>query len=1246
MPAIINFGLFSVAVTVDEGDIIVGAEILPDKPEVDPSTTPDPSTQLDTAGNVNTDGQVIASPITSGGQVIAATRPLTFQETADAIERNYRMMRFPYASPVERFRVPVITKDPTVKDIEKINTRIYNRVDTLQLSNTVINATGFSTASLNGISSQRPEIIALTDYEPMFENQSQLRFNDTGYFIDYKYQLNQLRKDTVQALFVSLSRNAATQPTLNQINSNFQDFVVRENTKLQFFQSIISIFDLFDKAFQPREINEEYFTTRKLLNIKDFFIRKMGYSETSYNTFSDTKILYQLLLDLRTASEDYSFNLLNLTDPSRVNDLNSVNMDLIYTKTDGFTFGLSTIKTPITSTTIKTAVETSNFNNFLTSLPAAPVDRIKLLMQIVNRVLRVSRGLSKQTVKSAISTNFSVSEDDNPFDNIVGAVPRDIFSKPFGVNTIGTSLYVTNPANPGIVVLPFENTIVDDGETTYAPGNLFFKNLTLQNGSISNLVTYSEDISKKIFNTNSIYNDIFEFSDVTNKLLPVSFSLKFLNAIKNSLNYIYDSQTNGVTAKESLIIAAIINYAQNDKTFKFYLFQFFLLLGLSSITSLGERSIFKNLKRELKTTAIFPNLSFDELELDPDVNQIANLRSAALSMARTIVAYISNKLLNTTEASPLLLQENANKPTSSAQQLIIDNLEQIPNILVTSTHAVLTNQPNLLKDFINIAVALDEDATITGNPDTYLNTNLITTKYSNISVSYILLMLFEILCSYTQIFFDVNFDTENNKNLTIAFNKDNCYYRARGIERTISALPLVFNTATGEISLGSVNTTNSDAAFAAQTDTLVFNRDQLVKINQSFDITKKIVEALVGEEKFLQNILGIFTVISENLNNAKRIGIEAFNRITPVQRNILQNSPNALKKSQYRITSNLLNLLRSTNSLIDPYAFSITEDEYNHLLCLNSSLKQLTNERSKILTIGLPNGFIDALRGKASKTAAISGAEQISDLKVEQGLVYLVVYRKSLLYEDLVFKPKRFLFDLSLFCNRYQDDLVIDPFGNFSTQNGLITLKDKSNLNQDYNITLSNINTYSKYITYLTNTQKQEMFVNHVKDYLFSKYINLLTGLKLTEEVFPIGSYSRFTSNNELTEQLLKLYLTTLGINDTRPINQILSDQRINSSIRDSLSLMQNSLSAFKTELIDQIIFSEKMFDRIINIQINTYEDFEVNVNKTPPEVLTTLASQNKFIAFNNVGTNDRVLLRDLNDATMDEFYVSVEGIG
>jgi hypothetical protein len=86
---------------------------------------------------------------------------------------------------------------------------------------------------------------------------------------------------------------------------------------------------------------------------------------------------------------------------------------------------------------------------------------------------------------------------------------------------------------------------------------------------------------------------------------------------------------------------------------------------------------------------------------------------------------------------------------------------------------------------------------------------------------------------------------------------------------------------------------------------------------------------------------------------------------------------------------------------------------------------------------------------------------------------------------------------------------------------------------------------------------------------------------------------------------------------------------------------MQNSLSAFRSELIDQIIFSEKMFDRILNVQVNIDTDFEIDVIKTPDNVL-----RNEYIESRLFKINNRLFIRDLEGAILDEFYVSVEVIG
>jgi hypothetical protein len=244
--------------------------------------------------------------------------------------------------------------------------------------------------------------------------------------------------------------------------------------------------------------------------------------------------------------------------------------------------------------------------------------------------LRISKGLNKPNVKSAIDTKFSSFTDFNPFDNIVGIIPNDIFTQPIGVGTIASTLLFQDINNSNIKVLPFENTIVDDGETKYVPGNVYFKDNTIENMDTFSMLTFGEDLVTKISNTTSVYNEIFNFNDIGFNLIPQNIIKTVFDTIKNTISYCINST--GSSSFESLIIPALINLSNTDKLLKLYLFQFVLLLGMIRANKESNFELYKKLKKELKTLKSFPSID-SELELNNDIDQSSTLKNVAITLA-------------------------------------------------------------------------------------------------------------------------------------------------------------------------------------------------------------------------------------------------------------------------------------------------------------------------------------------------------------------------------------------------------------------------------------------------------------------------------------------------------------------------------------------------------------------------------------------------------------------------------------
>lgn len=1130
--------------------------------------------------------------------------------------------------------IPASTLNPSVKTVKKQKTEkqklienLYFKPDVLNLPPNTSTNNRFKNSSLKGIASQRPEIISLTDFKPIFENQKILKYNDLGYFFDYKFQLLKLREKTIENIKKTFSINPLVKTEYERINKNFQNFIKTEEEKLKLVESFVKIFQSVDKAFQIREIDKTFFETNGMLDIETFFIRKMNYNKISYNSFSDTKILYQLLFDLRAASENYSINLLNLTDPDRNNDTNSVKIDTTYTKVNNFTFDVNTLSTKINGGAPKLSLNENNFFNFLNSLPGDLSSRIKICLHTFGRILRVSKGLNKPNVKSMFSNNFSVSTDFNPFDNIIGIVPTDIFTQPRGNGTIASTLLLSDAINSNIKILPFENTIVDDGETKYVPGTVYFKDDLVETTNTVSLLNYGENLVSKISNTSFLYNEIFDFNNLNYNLIPQNLIKNIFETVKNTISYCTSTT---VASPESLIIPAIFNLSNTDKVLKFYLFQFVLLLGLAKATKESNFELFRKLKTEIKTLKNFPNVELD-LTLTNDADQSSSIKNAAAKLANTITTYVSKVL---TENSILQLNTDATfspPPRNDGfSSLYLQTNELISKTLLDTISATVSNKPNLFKDFLDLANVFYNAATPFLNEGTE---QLTTSSYLNISLSNVMLLLFETISSISGKFLSIKFDLDNGKIFGLLYHSKYLKASLRAIEKLLTGLPKNLYSFQTEIVVPfnqGATTSNEQYILPLATPFLYEDEDYIRKFDYFHAEYKDLYDTLQGEDSFLRNILSIFESISFNFNQIKRYTENTFSRLTDEQKQTINQNSGIIQPAQFAIAKKLLAKLKQENTLTN----ILIDNEFYHLSSFSIN-QNILNDKSKILTVGIPNGFIDNVKERLNKISAINGQEQIVDFKNETNVISINVYKKSLLNEEIIFKPQKFLFDLTLSVSDYDKTIILDPTDTFENNNKFLKFIENEDL-LSIAKTKQEVLRNEKY-KFLNSQEKEMVIMNLIKSHLLSKYCYLSTGLEILEESFPLVSYD-FNVSDEF-DTFLRLYLQTLNV-PPLSFEQVLNDQTIDQNIKDNVILIKKVFNEFDRETTDSIIFTPKTFDKIFNIVVDI-KSFEIDTELTTPRTLENEQIKNRLFKKDN-----KLFINSFNDTDMDEFYIAVEILG
>jgi len=201
----------------------------------------------------------------------------------------------------------------------------------------------------------------------------------------------------------------------------------------------------------------------------------------------------------------------------------------------------------------------------------------------------------------------------------------------------------------------------------------------------------------------------------------------------------------------------------------------------------------------------------------------------------------------------------------------------------------------------------------------------------------------------------------------------------------------------------------------------------------------------------------------------------------------------------------------------------------------------------KILTVGIPQGFTSRLHQQVN----ISHLKKTSFVNKQNDIVSVVVYKVDLENHDIIYKPKRFLFEMSRFPVRDQQRLLSLP--ERPTINDIInsipTRDFGGSVTSGYDPVYGNLG--GKQVTkgsksafsdesysFLTQPQQHELLENHITSYLLEVYLKLLTGLSVADYHFDMVEPPHHVDLdfvNELMNHRAHHVVTTVGANTVSP---------------------------------------------------------------------------------------------------------------
>lgn len=1232
------------------------------------------------------------------------------------------------------------TADPSVlrPNSSTLTTQRRSNEETLSLAQLGIDNREFQSVDPHGINKLRPEIIALMDYEPIYFGNS-LVLNDVGILMDVQYQARQLREQTFFQLMRGIQQTDQSQQ-LQNIQNDFTANFQKVNSSADFYRNTIIALETAKNGFDLKNIPGNSFDLENFKTLRDFYETFMMFPRNAIDRFSGTKIIMQLLFDMRSIAEGYSMNLLNLTDPDRqtggIAFTSPTTIDKSYTNRNGFSFTYDTIRS---YTDPVNAADNQFFTRFNASLPQAPDDRIKILINMISKELRVSRGLGREVVAAILRQKFGATIiDGSPFDNLIGGVGNTIFDSVTGPGSLASLTVLNNVA--GSAVLPFETKYIDVNNTrkVYIPGSSYFIDSiinvpVLTSFNLTPFRTYVEEFVRTTDDVASVVVNLFDYGEDISSLCPTELFKQLLDGISHGLMFLMSNpQRNGLQINiADAATAAIFRLATTDPLLKAMLFQYVLLILLASsnsrffATAIAEELL--NDIRNLNTVTVNSNYPLPDLRTPNSLQPFINTLGVTIQdrVARLVNQQTLTQYLNNAQATD---RRGVSTDGRMRVGFDVDSTYGIPSAL---------NQSHFLRNLTQFVVGLE---TILGNETNNILDNTKRSRFNSISMSTIVLMIFEVytnlISRYVKVDFqisgfgrnfpdmivDTNFNAQMQSSIeellsdpglalpVIPSEKATNARKSNGTSvpntqriprnhrmssfrhayEQVNDVAEITGTTSADVYDGIIQneailggpraTTSSRFADASQFAMRRVNRhtnpNDLIDAHALDRSLDSIAFKLFQEDFSIACAMHILLVIKQRLRTTLDVATNYFTQQT------LNNFATSSGTSLSDIGKNLFPsqvrlLLRQRDAYIKSLTSNSNELQFipisstdvnvrNAILSLldKASYRETADAglRYRLLTIGIPSGFSKNLGDRLTGANLSSTSFQRNK---NFDLVYVNVYKRSLEFPQVIFKPKKYLFDLSLFPNGY-NDLDIRPSENFDSVLQRITLFDYQNFTNPTSVTMENIVDNDKYSLISDPSLRRALVENHVLSDIFGAYIQSLTTMKLTESTFintDSETWKRLSLGRNGTDltprfaELVRQYLISQRTQEIRnnpalqplpdiSIQEMLTSSNVDQGTKDTLKLLMFGNVAFKPENALADMLSPKIFERVFTIPLNV-DDFEIDYEVTTGsesgrEFFEKSFFRNRLDPHAREGTY-KLKPRTHQDVVFEDYFITIE---
>lgn len=1138
------------------------------------------------------------------------------------------------------FIIPAVIFTPRPAPLRKLTER-----DITEETLTLDTYTFSNGRAILDVSSLRCDLISLISFRPIYDDGGRTLTRFGRYFDDLNQASNvrdSLRKYT---LINSLGSGTSTIGTaLTQISRQLSGDIANASATVASLDALIRRTKRLSEILDIKSSLGGDYTpglTNPNMGLQRFMSSRMLFSDSAYTIFSDTKIIYQVLADLTGILEKCSFNLLDgFTDEERrvlvSNPITIKKQTIQDAITIDQSYGDNLAYTP-TAIRLKYMNSTVDMNGLLNALPSGSRNRFKFIINLLSKEFKVSKGMGKYRLED--TRYFGISNAGNPFDNIIGRVPSDIFLEPLGQNSLSSLFYIKGGAS-NVVILPFEGRqVVGDNETVFVPGATYFADSILK-GNFDAYNSYRDIFGTRFTKAKNIFeNYLLKQSgiDTTSANLDPKAMLKnALRLYNDSQNYIRKDNNDPTT----LLTFVMLLVSNGDPSIKFEVYKLLLLITLyDARPTVTQQTAQTDKFRDL----LFGELSGQSIQGFSDritETNISSLLSTQIEIVKKLVLgkipplsvsstqNIGQQKSNTAANTITAQKQQLGLPVAKARSITTSNQNNNTATVQVQQFSrladALKGNQNLFKNTIDFARTLFTAAS-TNNTAHHLLDNSSVSRYNAMTMSGFLLLAFELF-----------------SNLADQFARTTVIYNlidgAGGKSESSQYIQLSY--------IGNELSSTSDSIKQYIGGGIYSN-----PIIADYD--KKLGE----EEQIIGNILAFFDRINQNLSSVTSLSTsegEALNLTT---------ANNARTIASTRTAKNILKTIVDKRKLYNPRADpaadfylpagkAISDKSYAALKIALRDHSFLTG-RKKIISVGIPKGFTQAAMGaRLDKTDAYQGNLQ----RTTSDLAQISIHKLDKHDEGIIYKPITYKFDLSLFAGGYERyNLSVINNLNYSTLLSAFEFYDFDEDKEYSEVLASRISVNGGSLYLLTDPYYRtrqalgrEVVSNLQTSFLLELYVHLLTGMNITEETFI-----------QYTEAETRGFIAALRSLSTGAPN--FTGVKLMSPVYQGLlAAFANSDDDFKLMLtlcndIPSSVFREKQYDRTFMVMVDV-DKFAIDENamkQTPAgaNMLSEMRLKNRILSshtsYHDNLTGQRVqntnLYKTPDNFIMDQYFAEVE---